>query len=429
MNKDMNNILKQTIAGMRQQPLITALTVIGTALAICLIMIVMMTREVQIADYGAEPYRSRTLYVLQARIKSDGMESINGGITMEAVNAIFMKMKTPESVVTYNQYPCPLETRVPGGDIVSLKVKPTGYGFFSMFSLDFIEGKPFTKEECSSDMPIAIISQSACRKLFGKDRGVKGKSFNIANHEYRVAGVVGDVSQMLFNATADIWVPMSLNPRNHPLYGKLGLDGCSVALLAKSVNDFPKIRQETKRLLAAYNKTTVPDTLDFIGGPYDVEMSRNIYADWSDENTDLADVHLRYMLIFAILLIVPAINIASMTQSQLRRREAEIGVRRAFGAKRSTIMMQTFMESLIQTIAAGLLGLLLCFGACFLLADYIFKTDDWWEPTKGISIDMGILFSPEIYCWAMFFCFILNVLSAIIPAWRASRCNIVEALK
>ncbi len=55
MNKDMNNILKQTIAGMRQQPLITALTVIGTALAICLIMIVMMTREVQIADYGAEP--------------------------------------------------------------------------------------------------------------------------------------------------------------------------------------------------------------------------------------------------------------------------------------------------------------------------------------------------------------------------------------
>lgn len=426
----MNNILKQTITNMRQQPLISALTIIGTALAICLIMIVMMTREVEIADYGVEPYRSRTLYVLQARVKSgEGWESINGTIKMDAINAIFMKMKTPESVVVYMQYPNPQKVCVPGGNNLSLKVKATGNGFFQIFPLRFIEGKPFTKEECASDMPIAILSQSACRKLFGKDSGVKGRSFNIANHEYRVAGVVEDVSQLLFNATSDIWVPESMSPQNNPLCDRLGLDEGNVALLAKSADDFPKIRQETKRLLAAYNKTIEPDTLDFVGAPYDVEQSRNIYSDWIDDDADLTNLYLRYLLVFAILLIVPAINIASMTQSQLRQREAEIGIRRAFGAKRSTILLQTFMESLIQTIAAGILGLLLCFGFCFLLADYIFKTDDWWEPTRGISIDMGIFFSSEIYCWALLFCLILNVLSATIPAWRASRCNIVEALK
>lgn len=63
------NIIKQTLTNMRQQPLLTGLTIAGTALSICLIMIVMMTREAQIIDYGCEPYRSRTLYAKQMMIK------------------------------------------------------------------------------------------------------------------------------------------------------------------------------------------------------------------------------------------------------------------------------------------------------------------------------------------------------------------------
>ena len=40
------------------------------------------------------------------------------------------------------------------------------------------------------------------------------------------------------------------------------------------------------------------------------------------------------VIIFIILLLVPAINLSSMTQSRLRQRVAEIGVRRAFGSTR-----------------------------------------------------------------------------------------------
>lgn len=427
MNKDMNNILKQTIAGMRQQPLISALTVIGTALAICLIMIVMMTREVQIADYGAEPYRSRTLYVPQSITRQEGHKIYNGAVEMKAINEIFMKMKTPELVVAYTMNTSRRQVSAAGSEVIQLRVKGTGNGFFRMFPMSFIEGKPFTKEECDSYMPIALLSRSACRRLFSQETGVKGKSLIIDNYEYHVAGVVEDVSRMLNNASSDIWVPISTHPDNIALQSKLLFDYGNVALLTKSTADFPKIRQETNRLLAAYNKTIAPDTLDFMGGPYEVEAAVNHYMLESDP--DLTDLYLHYMLIFAILLIVPAINIASMTQSRLRQREAEIGIRRAFGAKRSTILLQTFMESLIQTLIAGVLGLLLCLGFCFLLANYIFLTDDWTERHTDISIDMDILFSPEIYGWALLFCLVLNVLCATIPAWRASRRNIVETLK
>lgn len=423
----MNNILKQTISSMRQQPLISALTIIGTALAICLIMIVVMMREVKIADYGAEPYRSRTLYVPQSITRQEGHKIYNGAVEMKAINEIFMNMKTPELVVAYTMNTSRRQVSAADSEVIPLRVKGTGYGFFQMFPMNFIEGKPFTKEECNSDMPIAVLSRSACRRLFSQETGVKGKSLIIDNYEYHVAGVVEDVSRMLNNASSDIWVPISTQPYNNAFQGKLVYNLCNVALLAKSPADFPKIRQETNRLLAAYNKTIVPDTLDLMGGPYEVEAAVN--HDMLESDSDLTDLYLHYLLIFAILLIVPAINIASMTQSRLRQCEAEIGIRRAFGAKRSTILLQTFIESLIQTLIAGVLGLLLCLGFCFLLANYIFETDDWMLCPTDISIDMSILFSPEIYGWALLFCLILNVLCVTIPAWRASRCNIVEALK
>lgn len=427
MNKDMNNILKQTIAGMRQQPLITALTIIGTALAICLIMIVMMTREVQLADYGAEPNRSRTLYVKNIHMAmSEGYDNYDSGMYAEVAKSIFLKLKTPEAVATMSTNDDMLNVSTSNGDEMPLRVKAVNDGFFKVFALDFIEGKPFTKEECESDLPIAILSRSTCRALFSQETSVKGKTFMIENHEYKVAGVAENVSKLLTHSTADIWVPMSSYPAEHPLKSSLyPYSGVSVAMLAKDKGDFTRIRHEVERNLAAYNKTS-KDTLDFVGAPDVQEVDVNRF--WSNIPPDIEEIHLHYLLIFVILLIVPAINIASMTQSRLRQREAEIGVRRAFGAKRSTILLQTMMESLLQTLMAGVIGLAFCIAFCYFLADYIFEAG-LFEREYGLTLDLGILFSPAIYGWALLFCLVLNILSSTIPAWKASRCNIVEALK
>ena len=126
----MNNILKQTIANMRQQPLLTGLTIAGTALAICLIMIVMMTREVQIIDYGNEPNRSRTLYVKYAHIVSANGGNSYGNINMDMVNGIFTKMKSPENIALFTIYPPTLDMYAPGKEIVSVRTKAVNAAFF-----------------------------------------------------------------------------------------------------------------------------------------------------------------------------------------------------------------------------------------------------------------------------------------------------------
>ena len=54
---------------------------------------------------------------------------------------------------------------------------------------------------------------------------------------------------------------------------------------------------------------------------------------------------LRYGIVIAILLLVPAVNLSGMTLSRMRRRMAEIGVRKAFGATGGELMRQVFFEN------------------------------------------------------------------------------------
>ena len=59
-----------------------------------------------------------------------------------------------------------------------------------------------------------------------------------------------------------------------------------------------------------------------------------------------------------ILLIVPAINVSGLISSQMSRRMAELAVRKAYGASRSTLMVQLLRENLALAFAGALLGFL-----------------------------------------------------------------------
>ena len=132
-------------------------------------------------------------------------------------------------------------------------------------------------------------------------------------------------------------------------------------------------------------------------------------------------------IIFLILLIVPAINLSSMTQSRLRRRVAEIGVLRAFGCTRMELLGQILGENFIVTLLAGVLGLIISLLFAFLLGDILF-VQSWNTTLNPPVVDASILIHASTFGWALLFCFVLNLLSTGIPAWRASRMNIVEAI-
>ena len=157
------------------------------------------------------------------------------------------------------------------------------------------------------------------------------------------------------------------------------------------------------------------------------EQFANLYRKWS-ETPDTKAIILHYTLVIVILLLVPAINLSSMTLSRMRKRMAEIGVRKAFGATGGELMRQIFFENLLLTLLAGVLGLALSYAATFLLNGFLFDNSTNAYLSGETTLTPSMLLSPWAFLAAFGFCLLMNILSAGIPAWRASRMNITDAI-
>ena len=127
------------------------------------------------------------------------------------------------------------------------------------------------------------------------------------------------------------------------------------------------------------------------------------------------------------LLIVPAINLSSMTQSRLRQRVSEIGVRRAFGSTRMELIGQIVAENLVMTLLAGIVGLLLSVAFAYVGNTLLFA-QEFSQTLNPPEVDASILLHASTFGWALLFCFVLNLMSSGFPAWKASRIGIVNAL-
>ena len=101
--------------------------------------------------------------------------------------------------------------------------------------------------------------------------------------------------------------------------------------------------------------------------------------------------------------------------------EEEIGLRKAFGATGQNLLMQILSENFVLTLIGGVIGIglsmvLLVVGKPFMLSE-------------NVSLTAPMLVKPGLFISALIFTFLLNILSAGIPAWRTTRQPIVEALK
>lgn len=271
---------------------------------------------------------------------------------------------------------------------------------------------------------MAVLTESVSRALFGTAESV-GKEFLLSHAPYRVIGVVKDVSTLAGTAYGQVWVPFTSTnlPDMNWCDGLMGM--MSVTLLARERDDFDEIRAEATRSVREYEAKLNGYSFIDRNRPYDQETQAIAFS--ANQEPDLDTDRRSRLITFAILLLVPAINLSSMTQSRLRQRVAEIGVRRAFGCTRAEVVGQIVMENLIVSLLAGMAGLLISLAFAAWGADTLFAPA-FSSTLNAPTVDASILLQPSTFLFALLFCFVLNLLSSGIPAWRASRTGIVNAL-
>ena len=96
----MKKIIQQAFFQLRNQPLLSVITVLGTALAIALIMVILIVYQAKTADYAPEVNRSRSLYVKWERTVYDKKDNNSEGHSRHSMwieKEIFYTLNTPEA--------------------------------------------------------------------------------------------------------------------------------------------------------------------------------------------------------------------------------------------------------------------------------------------------------------------------------------------
>ena len=413
---------------MREEKLYSAMYIAGTALAIAFTMLIAEVYYVKVADIAPEVRRSTTYYLDFLPLKSNPNEG--APLNHEVFSTLFQKMKTPECVtgaiiMYHDQQYMKMADGLHDRAVTSKSVEP---GYFRFYEYRFVQGAPFTQDDFDNGRSVAVITDEVSDLLFGRGADAVGKTISVSNFDFRVCGVVEAPSALMEESVADIWMPYTTT---------MAYSGWEVNWQETPINvtfSVPAAKreafmQELKEVEACYNS---------VHKGREAEIAPHLKSHYSKVWEGIADVFdawnkdLIWYVAPAILLLllVPALNLSGMVASRMERQLPEMAIRKAFGAKRRTLLGQVIAENLVLTLIGGIIGLCLEWTALYAWRDWVFYVfSDNSSLYGSVPIVRGeMLFGPAIFLTALLVCCVLNVLAATVPAWLSLRKPIVESM-
>ena len=425
--------LKQAMQMLRQNKFFSIIYITGTGLAITMVMILAILYYFRTGNIAPEINRDRMLVIQHGKIlnKTEGQGNGSSRLSYPTIKECFYSMQTPEAVTAI--LPIGEQTefiQTPGSDeVYNGLVMGTDVAFWKIFQFRFLVGKPYTEEEFTSGIRKAVVSESLARRLFNTSDAT-GKTFLLNFEEYQVSGVVEDVPSIAQFCYAEMWIPFTNRPSQ--IQGSKWCDfilgHMQLYILAKKSGDFDAIRREAEENCRRYS-ANIPQ-YNFVLNEQPDTVLRAWLRTNSFSSPEFMKVFIQIFSVVLLLLLVPSINLTGMTASRMKKRMEELGIRKAFGAQNRTLLLQILYENLLLTLLGGLIGLLISYGLIFMLKGWLLGNYDWDGSSLTASIDLspGMLINPAIFGYTLIFCLILNLMSALVPAWRALRRPIVDAL-
>lgn len=392
--------LKQAWALMGQNRFFTAVYIIGTGLAISMVMAIAVVYHIRTANIAPEVSRDRMGYVSNVSYEFNGGKgSLNSGCGPRFVKEVLYGLETPEKVaVTTNAAIMPYEVgdifiQAPGSD-ESPKVQLMGCddAFWQVYRFSFLDGKPFASAEFLSGMP----------------------------------RVVEDISAVASDVYAEAWVPYTsmASIMDTALEEREGSVGLLLAnCLLRDASDLPALSAELEKGVRRYNS-------GLREGQVRVEPPCS-FGDQLLSRLFGPETYIVLGVALFLFLLVPALNLSGLNASRMQDRVSELGVRKAFGASRKTLMGQVFWENMLLMLPGGMAGLLFSYVLVSVFRG-ILLSPGLHSMGSGAGNDIflspGMLLNMEVFAYAFAVCVALNLLSSMIPAWRTVRVSITDAL-
>lgn len=265
-------------------------------------------------------------------------------------------------------------------------------------------GRFISGTEFSSGSPVVVMGYTNAENLFGNPALAIGKEVRVKKNKAMIIGVIEKTGKSMIGMDYDqsVFIPFRF-ARN----------------LINEKNSSPRI------IVTANDKVSSQELADDLEGvmrsirklspKQDDNFSINQITGASERVSSLfANINIGGWAIGVLSLVVGAFGIANIMFVTVKERTPVIGLKKAIGAKKRSILSEFLLESAIICVLGGMIGLILVYLLTLILTNVF---------NFPVFISAGILFL------AISICIVIGILAGIIPALTASRLDPVVAIR
>jgi len=269
-------------------------------------------------------------------------------------------------------------------------------------------GRNISQMDVQAARSVAVIGHAIAQKLFPFIDPI-GKDIRLDGRKYEVVGVF-DEKKSAFGGNFDnyVLIPVSTYVNVYGLVDhRNGFErSVNITVRAQTPAQIDEAIEQTRQVLRHVRglKPKDEDNFEFFN-------SQSLITQFNQVSLG---VKLGAFVIGTIALVVAGIGIMNIMLVAVTERTREIGIRKALGARRKSIMLQFLFEAVVLCNIGGVIGVVLGFGLGNLVT--VFTHFDANVPLEWAVI--GLLF-----------CSAVGIAFGLLPAMRAARLDPIEALR
>ena len=283
---------------------------------------------------------------------------------------------------------------------------------FDVFDFSLLAGDPTTVLVKPNT---AVLTQETAQKYFGDDDPI-GQTFINGDETYEITGLVENVSD---NSSIEFDALLSRATLPNEM-GNWGGWGISTYLLLKEGTS----KADAEEALASVNKERVVPIFENAGVTVDYWLQpladmhlKSAFGEGEAGSGDISYIYIFGAVTFFIL-IIASINYMNLATARATRRTKEVGVRKTMGSFRSQLISQFLTESVLLTVIALVISLLLVVA---LLSPF--------NLLAGTEISFSFLLQPQIVLAFIGITLLVGIAGGSYPAFYLSKFNPASVLK